>query len=127
MLFRSSGVAWTTPNAGILYLGEVGYQQPAAAGVNQTWVRTGGGYNTSKFKSYADPGTRVDYNHYLYFVADRQLWQTHPDSSPGRGIYFGASAMYAPPYANSISEYYEARLYARVLFDTDRMISSRSF
>lgn len=117
-LYNPSGVAWTTPNAGALYLGEVGYQQAAAAGVNQTWVRTGGGYNTSKFKSYVDPGARVDYNYYLYFAADRQVWQIDPATSPGRGIYVGGSAMYAPPYANAISEYYEARLYARGLFDS---------
>jgi len=116
--YNPTGFDWSTPNSGALYLGEAGYQRAPAADRPMTWMRVGGAYNTSNFKSYEHPGTRVDHNGYLYFVGDRQLWQTHPSGAPGRGLYAGASVMYAPPYANAVSQYYELRLYAKGIFES---------
>lgn len=116
--YNPKGLHWTTPNSGAMYLGEFGYQRAPAPNQPNTWVRIGGAYNTSDFKSYEHPGTRVDHNDYYYIVADRQLFQTHPAGAPGRGLYAGASIMYAPPYANAVSQYYELRLYAKGLIES---------
>lgn len=113
-----SALHWKSPNAGVLYMGELGYQRNAAEGVAQQWIRGGGAYNTSRYSSFEKPGTRVDHNAFYYLLADRQVWQVAPSSSPARGFYVGASAMYAPPYANAVSQYYELRLYGKGLFDS---------
>ncbi|WP_322044280.1 carbohydrate porin [Paraburkholderia sp. J67] len=113
--YNGASLDWTTPNSGVLYLGEAGYRQTPAEGVPYTWIRAGGAFNTSTTTSYAHPGTHVDHNSWYYLLADRQIWQTHPGSSPGRGVYLGASVMYAPPAENAVSQYYEARLYGKGL------------
>lgn len=107
---------WTTVNAGVLYLGELGYSHNATEGSPYAWVRGGAAYNSSNFTSYENIGTRVSHNSWYYLLADRQVWQSSPAGSPGRGVYVGASVMYAPPYANAVSQYYELRLYAKGLF-----------
>jgi len=109
---------FTTVNSGALYIGELGYQRNSSEGVAQEWIRGGAAYNTSRYNSFETPGTRVGHNSWYYLLADRQLWQKSPAGSPGRGLYIGASVMYAPPYANAVSQYYELRLYAKGIFDS---------
>ncbi len=109
---------WKTPNAGVLYIGELGNQRNAADGVAQRWIRAGAAYNTSRYASFEKPGTRVDHNAFYYLLGDRQVWQMAPSSSPARGLYVGASAMYAPPDANAVNQYYELRLYGKGLFES---------
>lgn len=121
-----TGLDWTVPNAGALYLNEFGYKRDAAPSVPQMWIRAGAGYNTSKFKNKEFPGIRSEGNSFYYLLADRQLWQIAPvKGSAGRGIYAGFSVMYAPPELNTISQYYEGRVYGRGLLNSrpDDMIS----
>lgn len=113
-----AAVNWTVPNAGVLYLNEFGYQRDAAPSVPQMWIRAGAAYNTSNYNNKEIPGTRAEGNSFYYLLADRQLWQSVPvRGSAGRGIYAGFSVMYAPPEFNTISQYYEGRLYGKGLFD----------
>lgn len=114
--YNPTGFDWSSPHAGALYLGEAGYQRQPTNLQPMIWARVGGAYNTSHFKSYENAGTRVDHNGYLYFVGDRQIWQTNPSGAPARGLYGGLSVMYAPPYANVVSQYYELRLYGKGMF-----------
>ncbi|WP_354114520.1 carbohydrate porin [Bradyrhizobium sp. RT3a] len=114
-----AGLNWTTPNTGILTLDETGYQTKAAPGVLDTWVRAGIGYNTSHYTNLAFPKQpRGDENNFYYVAADRQLWQVAPQGAASRGIYGGFSVMGAPPDQNKVAQYYEARLYAKGLFDS---------
>ncbi|TWB64551.1 porin [Bradyrhizobium sacchari] len=121
-----AAVDWTVPNAGVLYLNEFGYKRDAAPNVAQMWVRAGAAYNTSNYNNKEFPGTRTEGNSFYYLLADRQLWQSVPvKGSAGRGVYAGFSVMYAPPELNTISQYYEARLYGKGLFNSrpDDLIS----
>ncbi|MGY8681756.1 carbohydrate porin [Bradyrhizobium sp. UFLA05-153] len=121
-----NAVNWTVSNAGVLYLDEFGYKRDAAPSLPQMWIRAGAAYNTSDYKNKQITGIRTEGNSFYYFLADRQLWQNVPvKGSAGRGIYAGFSVMYAPPELNTISQYYEGRLYGKGLFNSrpDDMIS----
>ncbi|WP_354259116.1 carbohydrate porin [Bradyrhizobium sp. F1.13.3] len=121
-----NAVDWTVPNAGVLYLNEFGYKRDAAPFAPQMWVRAGAAYNTSNYNNKEIPGTRTEGNSFSYLLVDRQLWQNVPvQGSAGRGIYAGFSVMYAPPELNTISLYYEGRLYGKGLLNSrpDDMIS----
>lgn len=114
-----SGLNWSTANAGILFVDELGYKSKAAPGVPDTWLRAGVGFNSSSYKNLADPDQQRDSgNNFHYIAADRQLWQSDVEGSPSRGIYGGFSVMGAPPDLNRISQYYELRLYAKGPFDS---------
>ncbi|MDA9505269.1 porin [Bradyrhizobium sp. CCBAU 11386] len=114
-----TGLNWSTPNAGLLVLNELGYKEKAAVGVPDTWLRAGAGFNNSNYNNLQYPnGPRADENSFYYVAADRQLWQTAAQSSAARGIYGGFTVMYAPPDLNKVTEYYELRLYAKGLFDS---------
>lgn len=114
-----TGLNWSTPNAGLLLLDEVGYDNKAAPGVPKTVFRAGAGFNNSNYANLEYPKQpRADENRFYYVIADRQLLQTNVQSSASRGIYGGFSAMYAPPELNKVSQYYELRLFAKGLFDS---------
>jgi porin len=106
-----TGLDFSQQGAQALYIDELGYQQAAAPGVFKTWLRAGMIYNTSLYKNYATGGESTNYG--IYALADRQLLQLDPSSTASayRGIYMGASAMYAPPETNIFSQYYAARLF----------------
>ena len=86
-------------------------------------------YNNSTFhdftKSVADGGlvqgpigpTREG-NYGFYLLADQQIWQSAPDSAKTayRGLYAGATVMYARPQTTPITQYYEGRLYMKAPF-----------
>ncbi|WP_375784775.1 carbohydrate porin [Bradyrhizobium sp. Pha-3] len=119
MAENPSGLNWSTANAGILFVDELGYKSKAAAGVPDTWLRAGVGFNTSHYKNLADPDQqRESGNNFHYMAADRQLSQSDAEGAPSRGIYGGFSVMGAPPDLNRISRYYELRLYAKGPFDS---------
>jgi porin len=111
-----TGIHFGVPGGRALFIDEVGYKQAAAPGVSGTWLRGGAIYNTSLYHNYATGGQSKNYG--LYALADQQIVQVDPSSpdSAYRGIYIGASAMYAPPSTTIFSQYYEVRLYARGLF-----------
>lgn len=105
---NSSGLRFSVPGAKPLVIQEIGYRVVAAPGERSFWIRGGGLYNTSDYKSFVD-GSRHD-NRFFYIAADRQL--TQPDADrPGRGLYVGATFDAAPSELDLISRYYEARAY----------------
>jgi len=114
-----TGFDWRTPNTGVIYLDEIGYQRSASSGSPMTWLRGGGAYNTSDYQNDEFPGTRTGGNRFFYLLGDRQLWQVsdHP-SAAYRGVYAGFSAMYAPPNLNRFTQYYEFRLYGIGLMES---------
>ena len=117
------------PGTGELFVNEFGYKQDATPGSRYTWVRLGAMYNNSTFhdftKSVEDGGLvqgaigpTVDGNAGFYLLADRQIWQPAPGSATTayRGLYAGATVMYARPRTTPITQYYEGRLYAKAPF-----------
>jgi porin len=117
------------PGTGELFVDEFGYKQDAAPSSLYTWERLGVMYNNSTFhdftKSVADGGlvqgpigpTREG-NAGFYLLADQQLWQPAPDAvtTAYRGLYVGATIMYACPKTTPITQYYEGRLYMKAPF-----------
>jgi len=108
-----SSFDFTVRNAGILSTNEIGYNQPSAPGVGQTWVRLTGDFNTSQYKDFKYLGTRHSDNYGLFLLGDHQFWQVRPDSAATarQGLYAGFSAMYAPARFNTFTQYYELRAY----------------
>ncbi|QOZ33229.1 carbohydrate porin [Bradyrhizobium sp. CCBAU 53421] len=114
-----TGLDWRTPNAGLLVLNEFGYQGKAAPGSPQTVFRAGAGFNNSSYTNLEYPKQpRADENGFYYLTFDQQLWQSNVRSSASHGIYGGFSVMYAPPDLNTVSQYYEVRLYSKGLFES---------
>ncbi|WP_261540342.1 carbohydrate porin, partial [Burkholderia multivorans] len=119
-----SGFKLRVPDAGTLYINELGYKNDAAPGRPQNWLRAGALYNTSKFRDYrhfnSDPTATTKGSWGLYVLGDRQLWQQAPDSpySAYRGIYAGFSYMYAPPKNVVFTQYLEGRVYWIGPFDS---------
>jgi porin len=110
-LDNPTGLEWSTPNSGVLLIDEFGYRKEAAPGQLATWVRAAPMFNTSRYIDY-EFGGRSTGNYAGYFLADQQIVQLAPmTSQAARGVYVGASAMYAPPEFNPFSQYYELRLY----------------
>ncbi|WP_158268087.1 carbohydrate porin [Bradyrhizobium sp. MOS002] len=106
-----TGLDWSTPNSGALAIDEVGYRKEAAPGQLATWVRAAGIVNSSRYVDF-EFGGRNTGNYAAYLLADRQFVQLAPvEGQAARGWYAGASAMFAPPQFNRVSQYYEARLY----------------
>ena len=114
------------PGTGELFVNEFGYKQDPTPTSRYTWLRVGAMYNNSTFhdfsKSVAEGGlipgaigpTR-DGNAGFYLLGDWQLWQPEPGTAY-RGLYGGATIMYARPKTTPITEYYEGRLYAKAPF-----------
>ncbi len=112
----AASVRFQVPNSGVFVIDETGYQVAAAPGTLRTWIRADANYTSSNYREYdAIKGLtpkRGDHEYGLYLLADQQILQTAPHTgTAARGIYVGASAMYAPPELNRFSQYYEARIY----------------
>src|SRR4029077_8468455 len=117
------------PGTGELFVDEFGYKQDATPSSLYTWARAGVMYNNSTFhdstKSVTDGGLvqgaigpTVEGDAGFYLLADQQLWQSAPDSArtASRGLYGGATIMYARPQTTPITQYYEGRLYMKAPF-----------
>jgi porin len=106
-----SGIDWSTPNSGFLFINEFGYRKEAAPGQLATWVRAAPMFNSSRYVDFAFGGRRTG-DYAAYFLADQQFVQLAPvPGQAARGIYAGVTAMYAPPEFNRVSQYYELRFY----------------
>jgi porin len=114
------------PGTGELIVNEFGYKQDALPGAHYAWVRLGAMYNTSTFHDFTKSveegglvqgpiGPVREGNTGLYFLTDWQIWQSAPGSvtMAYRGLYAGATVMYARPQRTPITQYYEGRLYAK--------------
>ena len=119
------------PGTGELFVNELGYKQDATQNALYTWARAGVIYNNSAFhdftKSVEDGGlvqgpigpTREG-NLGSYLLGDRQIWQAAPgsDKTAYRGLYAGATVMYARPETTPITQYYEGRMYMKAPFSS---------
>lgn len=105
----SFGMKWDIPNAGTLYINELGYMRPAGPKQSQLWLRAGYIRNDSEFQNFRDGG-RSNENEAGYVLGDGQLTQLDP-AMPHRGLYGGFSAYRADPRYGAISSTYELRLY----------------
>lgn len=105
---NSTGLAFALPGAKPLVIQEIGYRVIAASGQKSMWLRGGGLYNSSDYKTLL--GDKVRHNHFFYAAADRQLTQPDGDQ-PARGLYVGATFDTAPGSIDLINRYYEARTY----------------
>jgi porin len=110
------------PGTRAVFVDEFGYRQQSKPGQLNEWFRTGVLYNNSTFtdlsKVLKNPSATVDGSGALvYALADQQI--TQPDKTqPGRGIYAGATYMYANPQTSAITQYSEARVYWKGPFDS---------
>ncbi len=117
-LENKTNVRFTVPNASALVIDETGYKVNAAPGLLSTWIRGAALYNGSRYTELTStfgglaPGIRHTANYGLFLLGDQQVLQTAPSPFTAyQGLYVGASAMYAPPYFNAFTQYYEARIY----------------
>ncbi|MEW6435620.1 MAG: carbohydrate porin [Pseudomonadota bacterium] len=102
-----------------LYINEIGYKNDAAPNDPATWVRFTSFYNSSDYNDLAHSGHNQVNDYALLLYGDRQIWQTN-FSSPGtayQGVYVGGTVAYASPYASSISQDYQFRLYEFGMFN----------
>jgi porin len=109
------GLDFGARRAKALMIGEVGWKRAAAPGLGQAWVRSGLMYNTSDYTRFDDG--RFEDNWSLFALADYQVAQVDQQAAY-RGLFLGASAIYAPPEVNVYSQYYEARAYTVGLFSS---------
>ena len=116
------------PNTGVLVIDESGYKVAASPERRETWVRGALAANSSRIRDYAGPANARTggADTLAYLLADRQLVQLDPAGRPGRGVYVGASAYYAPPEFNRFSQLYQGRLYAKGLIAA-RPVDQMSF
>lgn len=111
---RKFGLAFTMKDAGPMGIAEIGVKRPSSKGGKQIWVRAGGMYNQSDYTRFDGRGTAA--NQTLYGAADFQV--TQPDiTRPGKGFYAGASAFWAPESVNTMTQFYEGRVYQIAPFE----------
>lgn len=111
---RRFGLAFTMKDAGPMAIAEIGVKRPSSKGGKQIWVRAGGMYNQSNYTRFDGRGTAA--NQTLYGAADFQV--TQPDlARPGKGFYAGASAFWAPDSVNTMTQFYEGRVYQIAPFE----------
>jgi porin len=119
------------PGTGELFVDEVGYRQDATTTSLYAWARGGIMYNNSSFHDFTKSvahgglvqgaiGPTLDGNVGFYLLDDQQIWQSAPNSATtaSRGLYAGATIMYALPDRTPITQYYEGRLYMKAPFES---------
>lgn len=107
---------WSARRAKPLYINELGVSRQAGPGDQRmTWLRGGFIYNTSDYTRFDDGKYKDNYG--IFALGDYQVYQPYA-FAPYRGVMLGASAFYADPDVNVISQYYEARLYTVGLFES---------
>lgn len=103
------GLKLTRRGARPLFIQEFGVRRAAAPGQHQLWLRGGGTYNLTRYNRLDGAGR--ERNWMLFALADYQVWQ--PDQrATYRGIYVGASTLFAPDAINTTKRTLEARVYA---------------
>lgn len=104
-----SGLKFTRAGAKALYIQEFGVRRAASPENRQIWIRGGGAYNTSLYNRL--DGRGQNRNWMAFALADYQL--TRPDPTAFyKGIYVGASALFARDTVNAYTRTLEGRVYA---------------
>jgi len=104
-----AGLKFNRPGAKALFLQEFGVRRPSSADSRQIWLRGGGSYNTTLYDRLDGAGQERNWS--AYALADYQVFQ--PDRSAAyKGVYLGASALFAKDSVNVYKRSLEARVYA---------------
>lgn len=113
MVEDAAGAGWglklTRPGARPLFIQEFGVRRPASADGRQIWLRGGGTYNLTRYDRLDGAGEERNWS--IFALADYQLFQPDREASY-RGIYVGASALFAPDAINVYTRSLEGRVYA---------------
>ena len=106
-------------DTGLLVIDETGYKVTSSPNHHELWIRGALASNSSRYIDYTRPGAQRSgtSNQLAYLLADYQVSQLDPEGRSSRGIYAGASVNYAPSQFNRFSQLYQARVYAKGLFD----------
>ncbi|WP_313442498.1 carbohydrate porin [Novosphingobium sp.] len=104
-----AGLKFTRPGAKALFIQEVGLRRPSSSDSRQIWLRAGASYNTTLYDRLDGAGQERNWS--AYALADYQVYQ--PDKAMAyKGIYLGASALFAKDTVNVYKRSLEARVYA---------------
>lgn len=106
-----TGLEFLQDGNGLLLINEVGFQRASTATTRQAWFRTGYMRNSTLYTNKRT-GEQEGGNYCAYALIDLQVRAPEP-TSPGRGLYVGASAMTVPSTFNAYDRYYEVRVYQR--------------
>lgn len=104
-----AGLKFTRPGATALFIQEIGVRRASSPDSRQIWLRGGGSYNTTLYDRLDGAGQERNWS--AYALADYQVYQ--PDAGMAyRGVYLGASALFAKDSVNVYQRSLEARVYA---------------
>lgn len=104
-----AGLKFTRPGAKALFIQEVGLRRPSSSDSRQIWLRAGASYNTTLYDRLDGAGQERNWS--AYALADYQVYQ--PDKTMAyKGVYLGASALFAKDTVNVYKRSLEARVYA---------------
>ena len=104
-----AGLKFTRDGAKPLFLQEFGMRRASSSGGRQIWLRGGGSYNTTLYSRLDGAGQERNWS--AYALADYQVFQ--PDKRAAyKGIYAGASALFARDAVNVYKRSLEGRVYA---------------
>lgn len=106
---NKTSLDWSVPNAGAIFINEVGYRVQSAPGELALWMRGGAVYNESRFKLVDDPD-RTAHNAGFYLIGDWQLNQPDKDK-PWTGWFLGAKFDKAREDVSSFKMDYGLTLY----------------
>ncbi|HUD95154.1 carbohydrate porin [Sphingobium sp.] len=104
-----AGLKFTRPGAKALFIQEVGVRRASSPNSRQIWLRGGGSYNTTLYDRLDGAGRERNWS--AYALADYQVYQ--PDAGAAyKGVYLGASALFAKDAVNVYKRSLEGRVYA---------------
>lgn len=103
------GLELTRKGAEPLFIEELGLLRPASPNGRQIWLRMGGFYNMTEYNRFDGLGTSRNWA--AYILGDYQVYKASV-REPYRGVFIGASALFAPENVNVYTRTYEARAYA---------------
>lgn len=104
-----AGLKFTRTGAKAMFIQEFGVRRPSSGDSRQIWLRGGGSYNTTLYDRLDGAGQERNWS--AYALADYQAFQ--PDKTAAyKGVYLGASALFAKDSVNVYKRSLEARAYA---------------
>lgn len=105
----ATGLKFTRPGGNALFIQEIGVRRASSPDSRQIWLRGAGSYNTTLYDRLDGSGQERNWS--AYALADYQVYQ--PDARMAyKGVYLGASALFAKDSVNVYKRSLEARVYA---------------
>lgn len=119
--FNPTGILFRTPNTGVLFINEVGYNRAASDTERELWIRGGALNNTSPYTVFGTPRTSTNYA--FLGLADTQVVKTDR-AFPARGVYAGATFITGDPTSIRREDILKAAFTASAWFPGGRRTSS---